>query len=86
MGSSVLWRSRDKGEPMEFPEVPWALEVAEGHAAVQGEWQWEYSNDTLNQIDDAEKIRDHMLKAIFGSFYNAKKLPENSNRELEWVS
>jgi hypothetical protein len=86
MGSSVLWRSIDKGEPVNFSEVPWALKVADGHAAVQGEWQWEYSDDTLNQIDDAEKIRDHMLKAIYGSFYNAKKLPENSNRELEWVS
>ncbi|MBI5010887.1 MAG: FAD-dependent oxidoreductase [Bacteroidia bacterium] len=86
MGSSVLWRSRETGEPVEFPEVPWALEVADGHAAVQGEWQWEYSNDTLSQIDDAEKIRDHMLKAIYGSFYNAKKLLKNSNRELEWVS
>ncbi len=86
MGSSVLWRSRETDEPVKFPEVPWALEVADGHAAIQGEWQWEYSNDTLNQIDDAEKIRDHMLKAIYGSFYNAKKLPENSKRELEWVS
>jgi hypothetical protein len=86
MGSSVLWRSRETGETVKFPEVPWALEVADGQATVQGEWQWEYSNDTLNQIDDAEKIRDHMLKAIYGSFYNAKKLPENSNRELEWVS
>jgi hypothetical protein len=27
-----------------------------------------------------------MLKAIFGSFYNAKQKPENANLELEWVS
>ncbi len=86
MGSSVLWRSVDKGMPVKFPEVPWALEVADGHMALQGEWQWEYSNDSLHQIDDAETIRDHMLKAIYGSFYNAKKLAENSNFDLEWVS
>jgi hypothetical protein len=51
-----------------------------------GTWHWEYSDDDLHQIDDAEHIRDHMLKAIYGSFSNAKKLPENKNLGLEWVS
>ena len=27
-----------------------------------------------------------MLRAIYGSFSNAKKEPENANRKLEWVS
>ena len=86
MGSSLLWRSVDAGKPVSFPEVPWAMDVAGDHAAVNGEWHWEYSADSLNQIDDAEKIRDHMLKAIYGSFYNAKQKPENRNIKLEWVS
>ena len=86
MGASVLWRSVDKGSPVVFPEVPWAMDVARDYSAINGEWQWEYSSDDLHQIDDAEKIRDHMLKAIYGSFYNAKKLPENVNLDLEWVS
>jgi hypothetical protein len=86
MGASVLWRSADKGSPVIFPEVPWAKEVAEEYSAVNGEWQWEYSDNDLHQIDDAELIRDHMLKAIYGSFSNAKRLPENTNLGLEWVS
>ena len=86
MGSSVLWRSADKGTPVVFPEVPWALEVAEEFTALNGEWQWEYSDNDLHQIDDAEIIRDHMLKAIYGSFSNAKQLKENTTLELEWVS
>jgi hypothetical protein len=86
MGASVLWRSVDKGSPVIFPEVPWAMEVAEDYPAVTGEWQWEYSNNDLHQIDDAELIRDHMLKAIYGSFSNAKRLTENNNLGLEWVS
>ena len=86
MGSSVLWLTRETGSPASFPEVPWAMEVAGDHYATMGTWQWEYSNNDIHQIDDAELIRDHMLKAIYGSFYNAKRLPENANLELEWVS
>lgn len=86
MGSSVLWRSEDAGKPVEFPDLQWTKAVAGDFAAIKGEWQWEYSNDTLNQIGDGEMIRDHMLRAIYGSFSNAKKLPVNANLELEWVS
>ena len=86
MGSSVLWRSYEADHKEDFPEVPWAMPVARDYAKVKGEWQWEFSRNDLNQIDDAEEIRDHMLRAIYGSFGNAKKLPENANRKLEWVS
>ena len=86
MGSSVLWNSALKDYSSSFPEVPWAMEVAKGHKAIKGEWYWEYSSNELSQIDDAEAIRDHMFKAIYGSFYNAKQLPENEKVELAWVS
>jgi len=86
MGSSVLWRTMDTGKAVDFPEVPWALDVAGDHAAAAGTWKWEFSRNDLDQINDAEFIRDHMLKAIFGSFRNVKNKPENSNLALEWVS
>ncbi|RTE53080.1 FAD-dependent oxidoreductase [Arenibacter aquaticus] len=86
MGSSVLWRSYEAEGNENFPEVPWAMPVARDYAKVKGEWQWEFSRNDLNQIDDAEEIRDHMLRAIYGSFANAKKQAENANRKLEWVS
>ncbi len=72
MGSSVLWGSENAGKPVKFPEVPWAMDVAKTYAEKNGEWQWEYSNNDLSQIDDAETIRDHMFRAIYGSFYNYK--------------
>jgi hypothetical protein len=59
--------------------------VAKGYAATKGVWQWEYSSNDLNQVDDAEQIRDHLLRAIYGSFYNAKKIPANKTLALEWV-
>lgn len=86
MGSSVLWRSVDKGTPVTFPEVPWAMDIADGYSAVEGTWKWEYSDNNMNQIEDAEAIRDHMLKAIYSSFYNAKQKPENATLALEWTS
>jgi len=72
MGSSVLWGSENAGKPVTFPEVPWAMEVAGSYAEKNGEWQWEFSRNDLSQIDDAETIRDHMFRAIYGSFYNYK--------------
>ncbi|WP_298369514.1 FAD-dependent oxidoreductase [uncultured Lutibacter sp.] len=86
MGSSVLWGSKEMEFTSKFPQVPWALEVAKQHAAANGEWKWEFSRNDLNQIDDAEQIRDHMLKAIFGSFYNEKQKEGNEKLALEWVS
>ncbi|MEO1010870.1 MAG: FAD-dependent oxidoreductase, partial [Bacteroidota bacterium] len=86
MGTSVLWGSKDTGKEQPFPEVPWAMPVAREHTEVKGEWQWEFSRNDLNQIHDAEEIRDHMLRAIYGSFANAKKDTANQNRKLEWVS
>jgi len=85
MGSSVLWRTYNAGIPVSFPDVPWAIDVSGDYSATSGTWNWEFSRNDLNQIDDAEYIRDHMLRAIYGSFSNAKKEAENANLGLEWV-
>ncbi len=86
MGASVLWRTIDSGTPVAFPHVPWAMEAAGNYSATSGTWKWEFSRKDLHQVDDAEYIRDHMFKAIYSSFSNAKKKPENANLALEWVS
>lgn len=86
LGTSVLWNSERTGKRSEFPEVPWAMPVSKRHSAIAGEWYWEYSRNDLDQIEDAELIRDHLLRAIYGSFANAKKDPKNADVELKWVS
>jgi len=86
MGSSVLWRTYDSGAPASFPDVPWAMATAGDYSATSGTWKWEFSRNDLHQVDDAEYIRDHMFRAIYGSFSNAKKNPGNANLALEWVS
>lgn len=85
MGTSVLWNTDYGRYPSSFPKVPWAMPVANKDSALSGDWNWEYSNEDLNQIDDAEQIRDHMFRAIYGNFYNAKKSPKNKMRELTFI-
>lgn len=86
MGSSVMWGSENVGKPVVFPKVPWAMEVAKDYAESNGEWQWEFSRNDLSQIDDAETIRDHMFRAIYGSFYNYKQQIKADSLQLKWVS
>lgn len=84
MGNSLMWKTRDAGVPSAFPSVPWAVDVAGTRADTGGDWNWEYGM-SLNTITDAEQIRDHLLRAIYGNFYNAKLKPANSNLALAWV-
>ena len=86
MGTSVLWNSRRAETPSTFPAVPWASPVAKDGAKINGEWFWEYSDNDLHQVRDAEQIRDHMFRAIYGNFANAKTLPANKNVALKWVA
>lgn len=86
MGSSVLWNAAPTEKRVRFPKVPWANPVAKNYSASAGEWQWEYTANELNQVDDAEKIRDHMFRAIYGSYANEIKKPQSANYELEWIA
>jgi len=85
MGNTTMWNTYDTGAPSPFPEVPWAMSVAGTAAATSGEWNWEYGMH-LSTIYDAEQIRDHLLRAIYGNFYNAKKNAANANRAFAWVA
>lgn len=86
MGTSVMWNTARTDRRIDFPEVPWAMPVAKDHNETRGDWNWEYSDNDLNQIDDAEQIRDHMFRAIFGTFSNAKQNPANATLALTWVA
>ena len=88
MGNSLMWTSKTGEEFADFPtDLPWATAVAKTASDTGGEWDWEYGiTNTLDTIQDAEHIRDHLLRAIFGNFANAKLKPANTNRSLDFVS
>jgi len=62
------------------------MPVAKDHKTVESEWYWEFSHNDVHQVDDAEDIRDHMFRAVYGSFANAKKDPKHATRKLKWVA
>jgi hypothetical protein len=86
MGSSVLWYTKETNRRVRFPAVPWAKPVAKDHVSPKGEWQWEFSHDDLHQIEDAETIRDHMFRAIYGTYANTIRRPQYANLELDWMA
>jgi len=86
MGTTVLWMSKISEKESTFPLLPWAQDVAKDYVSLNGEWYWEYSSGKLHQIHDAEEIRDYLLRAIYGTFSNAKQDDLTANRELDWVA
>lgn len=73
MGNSLMWRTLGRGAETDFPEVPWALSVAGSNCATNGGWQWEAGlGQTEDTVRDSEGLRDRLLRAIYGSFANAR--------------
>lgn len=95
MGNSILWNSievenmpdsyQEKPRHVGFHEVPWAMDVAKDYSATRGEWFWEYGL-LMNTIYEAEEIRDHLFRAIYGNWYNVKQDPKNANLRLKWIA
>jgi len=92
-GNSVVFQTAMATEPVTFPEVPWATEVSKDYAQManipQRKWDphhfWEYGQG-LDTLQEAERIRDHLFRAIYGTFATVKaKYPEAANLKLAWV-
>lgn len=123
-GNTLFFRTRMASEPISFPDVPWAIEVAKDYANLSGQlvepgvengpgpavnpnspefqfseptkpWMqqfpathyWEYGQ-WLDPYTEGEYIRDYLLRALFGTFWNVKRLePEKyANLEFDWVA
>lgn len=89
MGSSNLWRSTEKDQSSSFPEVPWAFQFTDDYFidAFIGSWRWESGFDR-DIIEEAEYIRDHNLRAVFGNWsYLKNNLEEKYGYyTLDWVA
>ncbi len=87
MGTTLLWRSTIEENASSFPIVPWAAQVSKDYFIdnPSGSWKWEsgFKDDT---IEDAEFIRDNLLRAIFGNWSFLKnQLSKYPNYKLGFV-
>jgi hypothetical protein len=62
-----------------FPETPWAIQFSDEYHIDdhKADWQWETGFGNFNTIYEAEQIRDHNLRAIFGNWSYLKNNKED---------
>lgn len=103
LGTTNFWRAAHTGAPTGFPACPWALPIASdadwevsppkwpaqpGDLAFVGGWNWESGFDR-DTITDIEGIRDHNLRAIYGTWDWLKNRSPGRDRfadaRLDWV-
>ncbi|CAB4708581.1 MAG: FAD-dependent oxidoreductase [Actinobacteria bacterium] len=118
-GHTIFFRTREADHAVDFPDVPWATEVAKDFANLGGQLErpgvdnvegpiagpartpdpnirrrmlqplthfWEYGQ-WLDPYLDGEHIRDHLLRAIYGTLSNVRSLEPDTwaNLEFDWV-
>jgi hypothetical protein len=94
MGSSLLFKAMDVGRPVVFRKPPWAntyteddLKLRNHQHVTSGYWWIELGGMELNIIDDAEEIRDELLKALYGIWDHIKNGGDHGAQtlDLDWV-
>ena len=104
LGSSLYWWAAEDQAESAFPQAPWALPVesephfevprpkwpqspAPGVAYAAG-WNWE-SGWCLDNTVEAERIRDHLLRAVYATWAFLKNRSPNRERwattHLAWL-
>ncbi|WP_025762331.1 FAD-dependent oxidoreductase [Dyadobacter tibetensis] len=90
LGTSNLWASTRRDSTSSFPELPWALQFSDEYHIdeAQSDWQWETGFGNFNTITQAEEIRDHNLRAIYGnwSYLKNNKASKYAYNKLAWVA
>lgn len=121
-GNTLFFRTRMAAHPVDFPDVPWATEIAKDYANLSGQLVqpgvengpgpragdnpptpefrfgrkndvfpathfWEYGQ-WLDPYTSGELVRDYLMRALYGTFSNVKRLEPGAyaNLELEWMA
>lgn len=94
MGSSLMFKAKKLDHKVEFKKPFWANTYTEDdlihrdHSNFDfGYWWIELGGDKLNTIDDAEEIRDELLKSVYGIWDHIKNGGDHGadNYVLDWV-
>ena len=96
MGSSMFFRARDAGRPVEFVPPPWAERYPDetslqhrGHGFIEGGYWWIEIGHPFDTIRDNEDIRDELLRHVLGVWDHIKnhcaQKQRAANYALDWV-
>jgi len=85
LGSTNHWRACDTGAPSPFPECPWAIQFTDNTArkATRSDWDWE-SGMGRDTVAEAELIRDHNFRAIYGNWAFLKNHSTDKAKYENW--
>ncbi|WP_029487713.1 FAD-dependent oxidoreductase [Candidatus Epulonipiscium viviparus] len=95
MGSTLLFTTRDLGKPVKFTCPEWAYKMTKEyigkrkvHELSNGYWWCEVGgDDDFSTTEDAEEVRDELIKYAYGIFdyiKNSGEYPEAENLMLDW--
>ena len=90
-GSTLRWYARRSDEVSGFPLCPWAVSIDESSVqeTLDNKWYWE-TGFYLDQIKDAEQIRDSWFRYIYGNWSYLKNTEpyrtEYADASLKYVS
>jgi len=84
MGSSNLWYAVKENHPSVFPECPWALRFSDAYHLdeTRADWRWETGYGNFDPVLDAEALRDHNFRAVYGNWSYLKN--QRSGKYAEW--
>lgn len=91
MGASVQWYSEERGGRAKFPFFRYGVvfDSENCEKVTMGEWKWE-TGMNLDQIKEAERIRDYGLLVVYSNWSFLKNEWEGrrkfAGRELAWVA
>ena len=94
MGNSLMFSARDMGHPVPFVKPFWAntyteeqLKFRDHSDVTSGYWWIELGGGVKRTIEDAELLRDELLKAVYGVWDHIKNGGSHGAEcmELEWV-
>lgn len=94
MGNSIMFQARDMGQPVPFIKPDWAntyteedLKLRDHSDPSSGYWWIELGGGKMHTIDDAEPLRDELLKVVYGVWDHIKNGGDHGagNYALEWV-
>lgn len=90
MGSSCHWYAKRGKMQTEFPEQSWMLHFSDEYHfdLLHSRYNWETGFDNFHTVADAEEIRDHNFRAVYGNWaYLKTHKPEKYGKyELAYLS